>query len=107
MTPEQALLAFTDCKRAYQLTFGTPAGKAVINDLVPFCRGKETCVVPGDRDKTYVLEGRREVLLRIQDYLELSAEELVRRYTRPAEGAISHARPDPYPDANSIPNPYA
>lgn len=90
MTPEDATKIFADCKRAYQLAFGTDAGKAVLIDLAPFCRAKETCVVPGDRDRTYVLEGRREVYLRIQDYLDLTVEQLVEKYTRPAQGAISH-----------------
>jgi hypothetical protein len=84
MTPEQALAIFTDCKRAYQIAFGTDAGKAVLIDLSPFCREKETCIVPGDRDRTYVLEGRREVYLRIKDYLDLTPEQLVERYTKPA-----------------------
>lgn len=90
MSPDEALKIFADCKRAYQLAFNTPAGQAVLADLAPFCRVKETCVVPGDRDRTYVLEGRREVVLRIHDYLELSAEQLRDKYTRPAQGAISH-----------------
>jgi hypothetical protein len=90
MTHEEALQIFTDCKRAYQLTFGTDAGKVALDDLGTFCRSKETCVIPGDRDRTYVLEGRREVYLRIQDYLELTPEQLVERFTRPAQGATSH-----------------
>lgn len=90
MTPDDAKKVFADCKRAYQLAFGTDGGRAVLMDLAPFCRAKETCVVPGDRDRTYVLEGRREVYLRIQDYLDLTVEELVEKYTRPATGAISH-----------------
>ena len=90
MTPDDALQIFTDRKRAYQLAFNTPAGEAVLLDLTSFCRGRETCVVPGDRDRTYVLEGRREVFLRIKDHLELMPEQLMERYTRPAKGAISH-----------------
>jgi hypothetical protein len=90
MTPEDALKVFTEMKAAYQLAFGTGAGKAVLNDLRPFCRARETCVVPGDRDKTMVLEGRREVFLRIQDFLELTPEDLIELYTRPAIGATSH-----------------
>lgn len=82
MTREEALAIFTDCKRAYELVFGTDAGKAVLTDLAPFCRAKETCIVPGDRDRTYVLEGRREVYLRIREYLDLSPEELTDRYTK-------------------------
>jgi len=42
--------------------------------------------VPGDRDKTYVLEGRREVWLRIQDFRERTPEELVQMFTKPLEG---------------------
>lgn len=86
MTPDEALQIFTDCKRAYQFAFGAVGGEVVLADLAVFCRAKETCVVPGDRDRTYVLEGRREVFLRIRDYLELSPEELRDRYTRPAQG---------------------
>lgn len=82
ISSEQALEIFTDCKRAYQLVFGTEAGKAVLADLTPFCRVKETCVVPGDRDFTYVLEGRREVYLRIRDYLDLTPEQLIEKYTK-------------------------
>jgi hypothetical protein len=93
-TREQLLVIFTDCKRAYQAVFASEAGKAVMIDMAPFCRARETCVIPGDRDRTYVLEGRREVYLRIQDYLDLSPEQLVEKYTRPAKGAISHDRTD-------------
>jgi len=83
MTPDEALLFFTERQRAYQLTFGTPAGKTVLADLAPFCRANETCVVPGDRDKTFVLEGRRETYLRIQQYLELRPEQLIEIFTKP------------------------
>jgi len=93
VNPEQALQILTDCQRAYQLAFGTDAGKAVLADLMPFCRAKETCVIPGDRDRTYVLEGRREVYLRIRDYLDLTPEQLVERYTTPAKGAYGDELP--------------
>jgi hypothetical protein len=93
MTPKQALEIFTDCKRAYLLAFGTDAGKAVIDDLAIFCRARETCVIPGDRDRTYVLEGRRETYLRIRDYLDLTPEQLVERYTTPAIGAQGNEHP--------------
>lgn len=90
MTSEELLAMLTDRKTAYQVAFGSQAGQAVLNDLMPFCRARDTCVIPGDRDLTYVLEGRREVYLRIRDHLDLTPEQLVERYTRPAEGAISH-----------------
>jgi len=87
MTPEQVNIIVADRKRAYQLTFNSPSGEMVLLDLVPFCRASETCVVPGDRDRTYVLEGRRETYLRIRDHLDLTVEQLVEKYTRPAMGA--------------------
>lgn len=86
----EAKLEFEQRKRAYQLAFGSPAGTTVLADFSRFCRARETCVVPGDRDQTFILEGRREVFLRVQDYLDLSIEQLIEKYTRPAEGAISH-----------------
>ncbi len=95
MTPEEALTFVTARKTDYAMTFATPHGQRVLADLAPFCRAKETCVVAGDRDRTLILEGRREVFLRVQDHLERTPDELVAIYTRPATGATSHARPDP------------
>lgn len=87
---EAAKQMLSDRQRAYMLAFGEVAGKAVLADLAAFCRANETCVVPGDRDRTYVLEGRREVFLRIRDHLDKTVEQLLEIYTRPAKGAISH-----------------
>lgn len=84
MTPDEALQEQSQKKTAYQLAFKEAAGKAVLDDLALFCRASETCVVPGDRDRTYVLEGRREVYLRIKEYLDKTPEELVFLKTRPA-----------------------
>ena len=86
MTPDKMLEVLTDRKRAYQLVFGeSPASIAVLEDLTTFCRGKETCLIPGDHDRTYALLGRNEVFHRIKDHLELSPEELLAKYTRPAQ----------------------
>ena len=63
-------------KHAYQLAFGTPAGQNVLIDLARFCRASETCF-DADPRKHAVLEGRREVWLRIQNHLGLSGEELM------------------------------
>lgn len=90
MTPERLLEILGDRQRAYLLAFKEAAGAAVLADLAVFCRADETCVIPGDRDRTYVLEGRREVYLRIMDHLKLSTEQLVEKYTRPAKGAYGH-----------------
>lgn len=80
-------------KRAYQLAFTSPAGEQVLKDLATFCRAKETCVVPGAPDMTNVLEGRREVYLRIQQHLELTPEQL-RRFLKPppeTDPEVTHA----------------
>lgn len=69
-------------KRAYALCFGSPAGNEVLIDLVRFCRAAETCVVPGDHDRTLILEGRREVFLRISQHMNLSSDQLFALYDR-------------------------
>jgi hypothetical protein len=94
VTLDEAIELQTTIKRAYQLVFDNPgSGAAVLLDLGIFCRARETCVIPGDRDLTYVLEGRREVYLRIRDYLDLTPEQLVERYTTPAQGAQGNELP--------------
>lgn len=70
--------------RAYRIKFGgrplAVETRIVLEDLAKFCRAAETCVVPGDRDKSLLLEGRREVWLRIQQHLHLTDEELMVLY---------------------------
>jgi hypothetical protein len=82
-TLEAAMNFITGRKRSYQQTFqlNQPANVVVLEDLARFCRANETCVVPGDRDKSLVLEGRREVWLRLQQHLQLSPETLFDLYT--------------------------
>jgi len=62
-------------RQAYVLTFTGPVPERVLKDLARFCRARETTVHP-DEKMTYVLEGRREVWLRIQKHLQLSDEQL-------------------------------
>lgn len=68
---------------AYKLTFqpNQPANMAVLQDLAQFCRANESCVIPGDRDRSLVLEGRREAWLRIQQNLNLTPEQLFTLYS--------------------------
>ena len=66
-------------KRAYQLAFGSPAGIAVLIDLSSFCRASESCYHDDPR-KHAMLEGRREVWLRIQQHLNLNSEQLFKLY---------------------------
>ena len=67
-------------RNAYLRAFGNYAGQAVMIDLARFCRADETCVIPGDHDRTLVLEGRREVFLRIVQHLRLQPEQLFALY---------------------------
>ena len=75
----EALAEIEQHKRAFQLAFTSPAGEQVLEILAPFCRATRTCVVPGQTDITNVLEGRREVWLRIHDYLTLTPEQLFKK----------------------------
>ena len=67
-------------KQAYQLSMTSPAGQQVLIDLARFCRANETCFHE-DARKHAVLEGRREVWLRIQQHLNLTAEQLMGLYS--------------------------
>lgn len=67
-------------KTAYQLAFGNPAGQDVMIDLAVFCRANESCFHMDPR-KHAVLEGRREVFLRITQHMNLSSEQLYTLYS--------------------------
>ena len=62
-------------KTAYQLAMRSPAGQVVLKDLSWFCRANATCWNKDPRLNA-MLEGRREVWLRIQQHLMLTPEEL-------------------------------
>ena len=74
MTPEQ-LEMITERKRAFQLAFKSPAGEAVMRELAKYCRVYST-TAHETPNLTFVFEGRRQVYLRIQQYLESSVESL-------------------------------
>lgn len=63
-------------KQAYGTAFSGPAGDIVLEDLARFCRGNASTFDPNDRVHA-LLEGRREVWLRIREYLDLSEDELL------------------------------
>lgn len=60
----------------YQHTFNGPAGKAVLADLKKFCHAITPTADINNTNATYIAEGRREVWLRIQAYLNLSDEDV-------------------------------
>lgn len=60
---------------AYKQLFNSPVGAIVLADLAEFCRAHKTTFHQNSRISD-VLEGRREVWLRIQDHLKMSPDEL-------------------------------
>jgi len=61
--------------QAYRFTFKGVHGEAVLQDLAKFCRADDTTFLP-DARASAVLDGRREVWLRIQKHLNLTDDEL-------------------------------
>jgi hypothetical protein len=71
-------------QRAYQLALMSVAGQAVLADLAKFCRANES-TFDADPRLHAVLEGRREVWLRIQNHLHLTPSDL---YTLASGGMV-------------------
>lgn len=64
-------------KFAYQMVFAkeNKFTQAVLKDLARFCRAHDS-TFDKDPRRHAALEGRREVFLRIQEYLQLTEEEI-------------------------------
>lgn len=79
---QQARQYINHNKRAYQLTFrkDQPSDMAVLMDLARFCRAHESTFAADPRVAAN-LDGRREVWLRITNYLGLSEEQLLALYS--------------------------
>ena len=58
--------------QAYQQVFKGEQGQKVLDDLERFTHANSTTHVPGDSHGTAQLEGRRQVWLRIQGYINLT-----------------------------------
>lgn len=80
---QQVKLFFTTRKRAYQFTFDDKNvyAQMVLTDLAKFCRAHHS-TFNADARAHAVAEGRREVWLRIQNYLNLTPDELWELYRR-------------------------
>lgn len=63
----------------YIRVFSSAQGDAVLRDLAKFCRADQTTFHTDPRLHA-VLEGRREVWLRIQHHLQLTPEQLYALY---------------------------
>jgi hypothetical protein len=59
----------------YRLTFAGVQAQRVLADLAKFCRAHDSTFHP-DARVAAVLEGRREVWLRVAQHLQLSDEEI-------------------------------
>ena len=68
--------AVSDNSRAYKLTFNDESAKIVLKDLAEFCRANTSCFDPDPRMHS-LLEGRREVFLRIMYHIDLSEDQLL------------------------------
>ena len=67
-----------ELQKAYRIAFAGASGEAVLADLARFCRANEPCFMENQRYHA-LLEGRREVWLRIQNELNAPVEELLQR----------------------------
>lgn len=63
--------------RAYRNTFNNPEGKKVLADLRRFCRATLPSADVNNVQTTYLLEGRREVWLRILSHLNMTDEDIM------------------------------
>ena len=74
---KEAKASTTELKLAYTacFNFDGPAGFAALKDLARFCRANESTFNPDPRAHA-LLEGRREVWLRIQEHLQLTPEQI-------------------------------
>ena len=61
--------------QAYRKTFSGVYGERVLSDLSGFCRANESTFVPDPRAEG-ILQGRREVWIRISKHLNLSEAQI-------------------------------
>ena len=62
--------------QSYKQVFGGEAGKRVLGDLARFCHMTQTTHVIGDPSGAALLEGRRQVFLRITEMCGLTGEQI-------------------------------
>ena len=76
---EEAKSLLAQRRLAYKQSLTGPHGEAVLADLAKFCRARETTFHADPRVHA-LMEGRREVWLRIAHHLNLSEDELFNHY---------------------------
>jgi hypothetical protein len=75
VTPDEVRAQNEQVQSAYHAAFTSPTGRIVLADLVAFCFGRQPTFDKDDRVHARN-EGRREVLLRIQEFTNLTLEEI-------------------------------
>jgi hypothetical protein len=75
MTIDDLKYAVIGKTQAYKRTFEGPGPARVLADLATFCRANQT-TVHTDQRASDILAGRREVWLHINQYLQLSEDEI-------------------------------
>lgn len=70
---------------AYRNTFSNPEGQKVLADLRRFCRATQPTADVNNVHTTYLLEGRREVFLRILSHLNLTDQDVINLIEEPSD----------------------
>ena len=60
----------------YKKCFSTVEGKRVLQDLIQFCKYRDSSYVAGDPTGTAFNEGMRRVVLRMIKFLNMSEEDI-------------------------------
>lgn len=79
---ERLLALILDTKRSFQQGCGSETPTLMASDLALFCCADRTCFDP-DPHRHAMMAGRREVWLRIQEFLKLTPQELLLLYYTP------------------------
>lgn len=79
---DRALAFLMTRQRGYITTFRNPVGEVVLADLARFCRAHESTYNVNERLEG-IMQGRRDVWLRIAQHLNLSSDELWKLYGSP------------------------
>lgn len=76
---DRTMLFLKERSTAYRLTFTSPAGRLVFDDLAKYCFANQS-VYHEQQRMTDVAIGRHEVFLRILQHLNLDPEQLMKLY---------------------------
>jgi hypothetical protein len=69
--------------RAYKITFNSPSGQAVMEDLADICRFYQFLVPlhePIMTNEVMLAEGRRQIYCQIRQIVEMPEDELIEKY---------------------------